>query len=42
MTSADQWTTQADLIMAFSFLGFVLATLPLAWQLEGTVFVNFC
>ena len=27
--------------MAFSFLGFVLATLPLAWQLEGTVFVNF-
>ena len=42
MASVDQWNKQADAIMSFSFLGFVLGTLPLTWQLEGTVFVNFC
>lgn len=32
---AVPWPTQQNLVIAFSFLGFVLVNIPLYWHLEG-------
>lgn len=32
---AVPWSTEQPLLAAFSFIGFVLAVVPLTWQLQG-------
>ena len=35
------WSVEQPVLMVFSFLGFLLATIPLTWQLEGEQFLAF-